>query len=388
MDKLQENIIQEIEKELPVVKDIAEQMYAHPEVGGTEDLATSLLVGYLRNHGFAVEENYWNTDHAFKAVYDSGKTGPTIGIFAEYDALPGIGHGCGHNLICTSSVAAAAALGSVLSEIGGKVIVFGTPGEENIQTKSLMAPEGAFDEADVAMIVHPEPSMTAVGGKTLAIESFQIEFFGKSSHAGNAPEKGINALDAAVMFYQMVTTEKQYYPDTNIYGIINDGGGEKASVIPAYASLKYLTRAWDMETLGRLKEMMTRCAESAAKLKGCTYHMFNNETTNASMKSNQAMSDVFEKHLASLGETDIQHIDLRASTDMGDVSQRIPSIHPWVSLRCPDAVLHSEEFAEATMAPYAGEYLRKTATAMALTGAEIITDETLFEGIVKEFQHN
>jgi len=388
MDKLQENIIKKIEKELPAVQDIAKQMYAHPEVGGTEVLATSLLMGYLRNHGFAVEENYWSTEYAFKAVYDSGISGPTIGIFAEYDALPGIGHGCGHNLICTSSVAAATALSSVLSEIGGKVIVFGTPGEENIQTKSLMAPEGAFDEADVGIIVHPEPSMTAVGGKTLAIESFQIEFFGKSSHAGNAPEKGINALDAAVTFYQMVTTEKQYYPDTNVYGIINDGGGEKASVIPAYASLKYLTRAWDMETLGRLKEMMTRCAESAAKLKGCTYHMFNNETTNAAMKSNQAMTKVFEKHLVGLGETDIQHIDLRASTDMGDVSQRIPSIHPWVSLRCPDAVLHSEEFAKATMAPYAEEYLRKSATAIALTGAEIITDETLFDAIVNEFQHN
>lgn len=384
MDKLHEEILSAIEQELPKLQQIAKTLYDNPEIGGEEKLASSMLVEYLRSCDYTVEEDYWHTRYAFKAVFDSGKPGPSIGIFAEYDALPGIGHGCGHNLICTSSIGAAIGLRQVLPAIGGKVIVFGTPGEENIQTKTLMAPEGAFDEADVAMMVHPEPSMTAVGGKTLAIESLQTEFFGKPSHAGNAPEKGINALDAAVQFYQMIAMEKQYYPDTNVYGIINEGG-EKASMIPPYASLKFLNRAWDMETLEKLKEMMVRCAESAAKMTGCTYHMFNNETTNASLKSNQAMSAVFEKHLRELGETEIQHVDLRASTDMGDVSQRIPSIHPWLNLNCPDAALHSEELREATMAPYAAVYLKKAAAAMALTAAEIIQEPLLFEEIKTEF---
>jgi len=270
-------------------------------------------------------------------------------------------------------------------EYGGKIIVFGTPGEENIQTKSLMAPEGAFDEADAAMMVHPNPGKTAVGGKTLAIESLQVEFFGKSSHAGAAPEKGINALDAAVHFYQMVSTRKQYFPGTNVYGIINDGG-EKASVIPDYASLKYLTRAWDMETLTNLRTMVEQCAEAAAQMTGCTFEIYNNETTNAAVLSNQKMSEIFERNLAELGVTDITHDDIKGSTDMGDVSQRIPSIHPWVMLPCSsNAVLHSKEFASATMEPAAGEYIMRCAAAMALTGAEILKNEEVFAEIKADF---
>lgn len=384
MKQIKDHIHHSLKTALPEIKSIVTQLYQHPEIGGEEKFASALLTSFLRKNGFDVEENYHGINYAFRASYYSGKAGPSIAIFAEYDALPSIGHGCGHNLICATSVGAAAALKSAMNELCGKIIVYGTPGEENLQTKSVMAPEGAFDEADAAMMVHPEPSITTIHCKTLAVESFQIEFFGKSSHAALAPEKSISALDAAVTFYQMVSIEKQYFLNTNVYGIINDGG-EKASVIPDYASLKFLTRAWDMDTLAKLKDMLHRCAEAAAKMTGCTFNMYNNENTNACMNSNKTMAAVFEKHLAETGETDIKNIDLPASTDMGDVSQRIPSIHPWLSLRCPDANLHSEEFCLQTQSDYAEEYLFKAASALALTAAEILSDSNLLAAIKEEF---
>lgn len=296
-----EKISDAIEAVLPELNGIAHKLYENPEVGGTEKITSKLLEDWLKAKGFEVEDNYRNMPYAFRAVYDSGKEGPVIGFFAEYDALPEIGHGCGHNLICTASMAAAYGLKAVLDEIGGKAVVYGTPGEENIQSKTLMVPKGAFDEADVAMMVHPTPDQTSVGGRTLAIESIEIDFIGKSSHAGLAPEEGINALDAACAFYQMVNIQKQYYPNTNVHGVILETG-KKASVIPDFTSMHYLNRAWDMPTIHKLKAMMLDCAEAAAKMTGCKVEVKPIETNNAAMLSNQIMSRLFAEHLVEQGE--------------------------------------------------------------------------------------
>ena len=174
--ELKEKIGQAIEAVLPELLEIAKGLYENPEIGGAEKQTSKLLVAWLETHGFRVDRDYWKMPFAFRAVRDSGKPGPVIGFFAEYDALPEIGHGCGHNLICTASMGAAYGLASVLDEIGGKAIVYGTPGEENIQSKTLLVSKGAFDEADVAMMVHPTPDQTAIGGRTLAIESVEIDF--------------------------------------------------------------------------------------------------------------------------------------------------------------------------------------------------------------------
>ena len=382
--KLEEEVLQAAEEALPRLARIAQTLYENPEIGGEEVTASKLLCEFLEENGFSVETDYWNIPHAFRAVYDSRKDGVSVGFFAEYDALPDIGHGCGHNLICTTALGAAVSLKRAASELGGKVVVFGTPGEENLQTKSVMAPQGAFDEIDVALMAHPQPGATSCGGKTLAVESLQIEFFGKSAHAGVAPEEGINALDAAVLCYEMINLKKQYFPGSNVYGIINEGGN-KASVIPPYSSLKFLTRAWNMEQLAALREMVQHCAEAAAQTTGCRFNIFNNEMTNAAMITNQHISRVFEKYLCRFGEPAILHTDVRGSTDMGDVSQRIPSIHPWVSLNCPDASLHSREFAEATMSDYAEVYLRRCIRALSFTAAEILEDAELLEAIKHEF---
>ena len=380
-------IMKAIDEILPELTEISKSLYENPEIGGTEKNSVKLLEDWLRIHGFSVEADYWNMPYAFRAVYDTGKQGPAIGFFAEYDALPEIGHGCGHNLICTASMGAAWGLCSVIDEIGGRVIVYGTPGEENIQSKTLMVPKGAFDEADVAMMVHPTPEQTTVGGRTLAIESVEVDFIGKSSHAGIEPEKGINALDAACAFYQMVNIQKQYYPDTNVHGVILETG-KKASVIPDFTSLHYLNRAWDMPAIHKLKRMMTDCAEAAARMTGCKAEIRPIETNNAAMLSNQVMSRLFAAHLEELGEPKVSFRDMKGSTDMGDISQVIPSIHPWLHLPCAGGALHSREFAEATQQPCAKEYLARSAKAMALTAADILQDPRLLQEIKEEFQNS
>lgn len=255
-----------IDREFEELLTVRDKIYENPEIGGTEKFASQLLIKKLREAGFSIEEFYGGVSHAFKAVFDTGKAGTVIGIFAEYDALPEIGHGCGHNLIAATSLGAALGLSEVAEEAGGKIIVFGTPGEENLQSKTPMSAAGAFDEADVALMAYPNP-VTYSSGKTLAIESLMIEFFGKSAHAGVSPEKGRNALDAAVQCYQLIHFEKQYYSDTNVYGIIKEGG-QKASVIPGYARLQFLTRAWSMKELNSLREMIERCSKRSSCCNG------------------------------------------------------------------------------------------------------------------------
>lgn len=382
-NELQKKILDTVEQNLPELKEIRTYLYENPEVGGEEEKAYALLTKTLNAHGFAVTENFHGIEHCFRAVADSGKPGPSIGLTAEYDALPAMGHGCGHNIIATAPMGAAFALQAVLPETGGKVVLFGTPGEECICSKVPLAEEGAFDEVDVAMTVHPNP-VNQASGKTTAIDSWQIDFYGKSSHAGAHPEEGINALDAAVHFYSLIGFEKQYLKDTNIYGVFADGG-EKCSVIPDHAAVKYLVRAKDMETIGRIREMFERCAEGAAKAVGAAYKIWRNEPANKDLITNETLSAVFNQYYEELGGGELPHMDSTGSTDMGDVSYVVPTIHPWIGLDCPSYQLHSKEFADVTITEAGDSAIKLGAEALALTGARVLTSPKLLEEIKKEF---
>ena len=293
-----ERIAAAVARALPQLEALRDELYRHPEIGGEETFASSRLTEVLEENGFQVTREYGGIPHAFRAAASAPVSGPTVALFAEYDALPDLGHACGHNLICTAALGAALALREVLPDLRGMVVVFGTPGEENLCTKTLLAERGLLDEADAAMMVHPNP-VTCASGRTRAVESLQVEFFGRSAHAGTGDRQGINALDAAVACYQKIQAEKTRYPDTNVHGILNDGG-QKASVIPGYSSLKYLTRAWDMEGLRALRAMVERCAAAAAAETGCTYRIHNNEATNRPMRTNQTLSQVFNRISARL----------------------------------------------------------------------------------------
>lgn len=385
MDKeLKELITRTVDDNIEELKEIRTFLYENPEVGGEERKASEKLTGVLKKHGFEVTKEITDIPYSFKGVYDSGLKGASIGITCEYDALPAIGHGCGHNIIAAATIGAAVALKEVVKKTGGRVVIFGTPGEECTLTKGPMARQGVFNEADIAITVHPNPRNLS-SGKATAVEALQIEFYGKASHAGAAPEKGINALDAAVLFYTLIGFEKQYIKNANIYGVFVDGG-EKCSVIPAHASVKYLLRADTVKEMKKIRELFERCAKSACSAVGTTYEIWNNEPSNMNMVTNRRLADVFDKYYEELGGGSMARGDSSASTDMGDVSHVIPAIHPWIGLGCPDLQLHSAEFAEITVTREADLAIKRGAEALAMTGADVLTDCKLLSDIKKEFE--
>ena len=381
--ELKELAVQTVEKHLPMLKEIRDYLYENPEVGGTEEKASALLIKTLRENGFEVTEKFHEIPYCFRAVYDSGKAGPSVGFTLEYDALPEIGHGCGHDIIATAPLGAALALRAVLPETGGKVIVYGTPAEECFVSKVQLAAEGAFDEADVAMTVHPNP-VNQASGRTTALDAWQVDFYGKSAHAGAHPEDGINALDAAVHFYTLIGFEKQYMKDVNIYGVFADGG-EKCSVIPDFAAVKYLVRANTVKDVMKAREMFERCAAAAAGAVGATYRIWNNEPGNMDMVTNETLGDMFNQYYEELGGGMMPKGNSGGSTDMGDVSHVVPSIHPWIGLGCPEYNLHSKEFADVTVTEAGDRAIEIGGKALALTGLEVLTKPEFLEAVKAEF---
>ena len=383
-EELKQRILESVENDFKELLEIKQYLYENPEVGGTEVLTSARLIQFLKDRGFSVTSPVIDIPYSFRAVYDSGMPGAVIGLTAEYDALPEIGHGCGHNIICTTALGAANALKKVVSQVGGKVIVYGTPGEENVCSKVAMAQEGVFSEADIVMTAHPNGT-DIVSGKTTAIDAWQADFYGKSAHAGAHPEEGINALDAAVYFYNLVGFEKQYLPNTNIYGIFGDAG-QKCSVIPDHASVKYLVRTKSMKDMGKVRDMLERCAEGASRAVGTTFKLWNNEPPNMDMVTNRTLSEVFTANYEEISGHIMAREDNAASTDMGDVSHVVPAIHPWIGLNAPDIMLHSREFAELSMTKAGDEAVRNGAVALALTGAEVLIDSELLGRIKEEFR--
>lgn len=385
LEKLKKIMVKTIDGIMPELEEIAMDLYNHPEIGGKEERTSEILKNYIAQKGFDVLENYYDYPYAFKATYDTGKKGATIGFFAEFDALPEIGHGCGHNLICTSAIAAACGLKSVINELGGKIVLFGTPDEEYVGSKAVLAPKGAFDEADVGIMIHPG-SETLIGGTSLALEGLQIEFYGKNAHAANAPEEGINALDAANLFYLMVNLEKQYYPDSNIYGIMKETG-IKSNIIPDLATLQFSVRAWTQKTFLEIKDMINRCAQAAALVTKCQYKVFTFEIAYESLNNNRTMTALFEKNLVTFGEKEIEHKSFPGSTDMGNVSNRIPSIHPSVKIDGCYSALHTKEFADATISEGGKRCIERSGKTMAATAIDILNNPAILNKIKDEFMH-
>lgn len=384
LEQLKNQALQTVAKNMPGLKKIRDYLYENPEVGGTEEKAYALLTRTLRDHGFEITEFFHKIPYCFRAVYDSGKPGPSVGLTLEYDALPEIGHGCGHNIIATAPLGAAFALKEVLPETGGRIVVFGTPAEECFVSKVQLTQEGAFKEVDVAMTIHPSPTNQA-SGTTTALDAWQVDFYGKSSHAGAQPEKGINALDAAVHFYTLIGFEKQYLKDTNIYGVFA-AAGEKCSVIPDFAAVKYLIRANTVKDVMKVRAMFERCASAAAGAVGATYRIWNNEPGNMDMVTNDTLGDVFNAYFEELGGGSMPKGGSGGSTDMGDVSHVVPAIHPWIGLDCPAFNLHSKGFADATITAAGDRAIELGGKALALTGIKVLTDPEFLAAVKAEFE--
>lgn len=352
--------------------DISDYIYNNPELGNEEYKAVEALTTFLKEHDFKVEASIAGMDTAFKATFDSGKPGMTIGYLCEYDALPKIGHGCGHNMIGVMSAGAGVVLSKVLHEIGGKVIVYGTPAEETNGGKVILAEAGVFDELDAAMIVHPDGE-TRASGSSSALYPIRFIYKGKTAHAASCPEKGINALNSVIQLFNGIDALRQHLtPDVRMHGIITKGG-VAANIVPDEAIADFYFRASTKERVTEVVEKVKKIAEGAALMTGATLEMERYELPYDDLNTNETLSEMFNNNLRELGITDIKEAKATGgSSDIGNVSHVAPTIHPYIGITDCPIVGHSVEMANATTTSKAHDRLLIAALAMAYTGHDVI----------------
>ena len=352
--------------------EMSDYIYNNPELGNEEYKAVEALTTFLKDHDFKIEAPIADMDTAFKATFDSGKPGMTIGYLCEYDALPKIGHGCGHNMIGVMSAGAGVALSKVLHEIGGKVIVYGTPAEETNGGKVILAEAGVFDELDAAMIVHPDGE-TRASGSSSALYPIRFIYKGKTAHAASCPEKGINALNSVIQLFNGIDALRQHVtPDVRMHGIITKGG-VAANIVPDEAIADFYFRASTKERVTEVVEKVKKIAEGAALMTGATLEMERYELPYDDLNTNETLSEIFNNNLRELGITDIKEAKATGgSSDIGNVSYVAPTIHPYIGITDCPMVGHSVEMANATTTSKAHDRLLIAALAMAYTGHDVI----------------
>ncbi len=343
-------------------------MYENPEIGFEEFHTSERLATYLRTQGLEVTKPAYGLETAFRATV--GSKGPEIVVCAEYDALPGIGHACGHNIIAASAIGAVVALADIADELEVRVTILGTPAEEAFGGKVDLLNAGAFANAAAAMMVHPSPTDVVDPG-VLAVRHIEVEFHGKDSHAAFAPQLGINALDAFVQAYVNISTLRQsLYATDKVHGIITHGG-DAPNIIPSYTKSSWYVRAADQLRLAELSVRVEACFEAAATATGCTWQMTDSGHPYDNLVSDDTMVELFSANAASLGRSMLRGSDLApgasGSTDMGNVSHVVPTIHPFLSINCAPAVNHQPEFAAHTISADGHRAIRDGALAMAYT---------------------
>jgi amidohydrolase len=381
--ELKATVIREIETRYQQLGELSRKIHDNPEVAFKEKKAAAWLAGYLEESGFSVEKGICGLPTSFRSEYGKGK--PVIAILAEYDALPKVGHACGHNLIATSAVAAGVASRSAVDKLGGSILVIGTPAEEFYGGKVIMAESGAFDNIDLAMIVHPGGSNRATMN-TLACQTLEIEFFGKAAHAAAKPEEGINALEAMIQSFNAVNSLRQHIRDkARIHGIITDGG-EAANVVPAHTAASFIVRAEDDSYLDELKERVVNCFTSAAKATGAELKYRWGERY-AAMFNNLTLARLFKQNMQSMGHKMLlgDATQWGGSTDVGNVSQLLPTIQPMVAIAPPDVLLHSPPFARAAASEEGLRCILDSAKAMAMTVVDLLASPETVSRVQKEF---
>lgn len=363
------------------------RIHATPEIAFQEHKSSAMLADFAEANGFAVERGVCDLPTAFRAKAGSGS--PAIAFVAEYDALPGVGHGCGHNVIGTASTAAAVVTSELLADAGGgTVVLMGTPAEEAAGGKVYMIDRGAFKGIDCAMMVHPGNRNTAVAFGLACLE-FEAEFIGRPAHAAARPEAGLNALDAMIIAFSSVGLLRQQVRDSaRIHGIITDGG-QAVNVIPHHTACKFLVRSEEDDYMDEvLKPKFLACFEGAAKAAGCELkYRFIEEARYKTIRTNMALADAYKANVESLGRTTVMPESKRSmgSTDMGNVTQIMPGIHPAIAIAPPDIPIHTEEFRELAKSEAGHKGMLDAAKALAMTGIDVLVDPDLRKRMKDEF---
>lgn len=384
VDQVKDTLFQSIEKDQALYVKTSHQIHDNPEIGNEEYFACDLHSKNLINAGFEVEKGVAGHETAFYAVKDSGHPGPTIAYLAEYDALPGLGHACGHNIIGTLSVAAAIALGELIDDTGGRVVVLGTPAEEggpNGSAKGSFADQGYLKDVDVALMLHPG-GKTGLTPESLAVDPLEFKFYGKPAHASGAPHLGINALDAVIQLFNGIGALRQQLPDdVRIHGIITHGG-DAPNIIPEFASARFYIRAESWKKTEETAEKVRAIAKGAALATGAKVVIERFQNVVKDLVPTPVLDQVLAEALTAVGEEVIvEKRKGKGSTDAGNISYEVPTAHGGIKIGPDDLAGHTVEFREAAKSEKGDQAIITGAKALALTGYRLLTDKDLLDKV-------
>ncbi len=360
---------------------LAQRIWEKPEIAFQEKFACVEQVKMLKDCGFEVTSPYAGVETAYAATYGSGH--PVFCFVAEYDALPELGHGCGHNLICAAAIAAGCAVKEIMRkyQISGKIVVMGTPAEESGGGKVKMLEHNCLDGVDAAMMVHPSWRSTPDTGST-AIRRFDVEFFGKAAHAAGSPELGLNALDGAVLLLTGINAWRQQLPEeSRVHGIIKQGG-VMPNIIPDHSLSRFYLRSPSDDVLDRMEKRFRDIVEGASLMAGTRYEIKVFNVPYRSRKPNPELNKLYVKFAGEAGLNPvIPPRPGRGSSDFGDFSQKVPGIHPYFGIAHSEIAGHSKAFCEASGSDYGKEQMIKGAIAMAQVGFSYLTDAEVREKV-------
>ncbi|GHV39295.1 amidohydrolase [Synergistales bacterium] len=381
---MKDRIFKEIDEIKAEIIQLGRDIHDNPELGFEEYKTVGFIKAMFEKHGFTIEEKSGALDTAFKARLKGKKKGVTVAFLAEFDALPGLGHACGHNLIAAISTGAAIGLSRVMADLDGEIVLMGTPAEEGGGGKIRLLEKGEFDDLDYALMTHPSTANTIDKG-CLAATKMEITYTGRSAHA-STPEKGVNALRAVIQTFNLIDSSRDRMPlKSQISGIISNGG-VAAGVIPDLAQCKFSVRSATFAELKTVVDMVKTVVKSVECFTGATATI----TTGivyAERYQNHAIGELYKKYMEQQGEiVDYPRPDAKlGSSDIGNVSLKIPTVQTHVKIADEPATLHTKEFAVASASDRAQEGVMKAAKALACAGYEILTDENLRRIIKKEF---
>jgi amidohydrolase len=387
MSAVKEHIGKAVDRLAEDLESLSRRIHDNPELGYQEVKAAAWLSEFLERQGFKVERGVAGVETAFRGTIESG-AGPTIAILCEYDALPAIGHACGHNVIATAGVGAGAALAAVRDTLpAGRVQVIGTPAEEGGGGKVKLIRGGVFKAVDAAMMIHGFDRWI-MHQALLGIVRCTFEFTGKAAHASADPWEGVNALDAVIQTFNNVSMlRQQIRPEARIHGIVNNGGAAP-NIIPEAASATFYVRAADIDYMWALQKRVIACAEGAAKATGCTLKVLEQrDNAYEPMKRNATLLDLFRANARTFGVVESPESRERmGSSDIGNVSQVIPAIQPMVQIAPEGTPIHSRAFEEAAVKPLARDGLLKAAKIMAMTTCDLLANPALVKEARREFE--
>ncbi|XP_001639332.2 xaa-Arg dipeptidase [Nematostella vectensis] len=391
-DALKKSALEAIDNRAKDLFDLNQRIWNKPELGFQEFYAHSQLVEFFENAGFEVDNTQGGLETAFRASIGSSKEGITVGIMCEYDALPGIGHACGHNLISEAGVGCALGLKAALEASAapiGRVVILGTPAEEDGGGKVKMIDKGCFDDIDICMMVHPKP-LNCVYATCLAREDVTVTFHGHSSHAAAFPWEGRNALDAVVLAYNSISAlRQQMKPTWRVHGVVTNGGA-KPNIIPDSASMSYYIRTPLENDIKVLHQKVHACFKAAALATGCTADIkWNTTPFYSNLVTNNTLAKLYQTHAESFGlkyppKSEQVKIPF-GSTDMGNVSHIKPAIHPYYDIGT-DVANHTAEFAEAAKTKVAHESTLKQAKILAMVAIDVMTNKLVWEEVQQDFR--